>query len=105
MIKSQELRIGNRVLLNNKYLIIRSKDFNNNIFDNINPVKLTEEILLKCGFLPCSIRDNHYTIKGHHIWLLEDRFYCDKNGVQLKYLHQLQNLYFALTGNDLIIEL
>ena len=49
------------------------------------------------------ISENHYGILGHLIWKIEGRFYCDKNGMQLKYVHQLQNLYFALTGSELTV--
>jgi len=60
---------------------------------------------LKCGFEECNFTENHYNIKGMRIWKCNDMFLCDKTGVQLKYLHQLQNLYFALTGKELNIEL
>ncbi len=30
--------------------------------------------------------------------------YSDYNNVKIKYVHQLQNLYFALTGEELIIK-
>lgn len=69
----------------------------------IKPIPLTEEILLKCGYK--LVRENHYGVLGHLIWNIENRFYCDKNGVQIKYVHQLQNLYFALTNEELIINL
>lgn len=67
------------------------------------PIPLTEEILLKCGFVPCSIIDNHFNISGMRIWKCNDMFLCDKNGVHIKYLHQLQNLYFAIVGKELEI--
>ena len=69
------------------------------------PIELTEEILLKCVFIPCSIIDNHFNISGMCIWKCNDMFLCDKNGIHIKYLHQLQNLYFALTGEELEIKL
>lgn len=68
-----------------------------------SPIPLTEEILLKCGYATCSFRDNHFVIKGHTIWKCNDLFICDKNGIVLKYLHQLQNLYHALTGEELTV--
>lgn len=73
--------------------------------DMIEPIPLTEEILLKCGFVPCSIIDNHFNISGMCIWKCNDMFFCDKNGVHIKHLHQLQNLYFALIGEELKIQL
>lgn len=33
------------------------------------------------------------------------QFICDKTGVVLKYVHQLQNLYFAINNQELNVEL
>ena len=68
---------------------------------NYVPIRLDEEWLAKLGY--DLISENHYGVLGHLIWKIEDRFYCDKNGMQLKYVHQLQNLYFALTGSELTV--
>ena len=65
------------------------------------PINLTEEWLAKLGY--DLISENHYGVLGHLIWKIEGRFYCDKNGMQLKHVHQLQNLYFALTGSELTV--
>lgn len=117
--KATELRIGNYVyykcniekcfaLRNSGVDFYRGKTKNGittqgYIYDAIQPIPLTEEILLKCGYATCSFRDNHFVIKGHTIWKCNDLFICDKNGIVLKYLHQLQNLYHALTGEELTV--
>ena len=64
-------------------------------------IPLTEELLEKLGY--DLISENHYGVLGHLIWKIEGRFYCDKNGMQLKYVHQLQNLYFALMQRELTV--
>lgn len=69
------------------------------------PIELTEEVLLKCGFVPCSIIENNFNIKGMCIWKCNDMFLCDKNGVHIKHLHQLQNLYYALCNEELNVQL
>jgi hypothetical protein len=69
--------------------------------EEFEPIPITEEWLLKFGYLKCSLRENHYEIKGHCIWKCNEMFLCDKNGVLIKHVHQLQNLYFALTGKEL----
>lgn len=69
------------------------------------PIPLTEEILLKCGYFKLDNGQIHYVRKGHEIWLCDDMFSCNKNGVILKSLHQLQNLYFALTNEELTVNL
>jgi hypothetical protein len=83
-------------------------------FKDINPVPLTPEILEKAGFKEylkgIAFTNDHYVINlkegkffrwevegGYGAWfILSD--YC-------QYVHQLQNLYFALTGEELQINL
>lgn len=67
--------------------------------DLIKPIPITEEWLLKFGFE----KDNMYWIDDTNIGFT---FY--KNGKiewnqpkHIKYVHELQNLYFALTGKEL----
>ncbi len=76
----------------------------------VKPIPVTEEILLKCGFKVVhpeykdiyAIRNIEYLVgcgskSGLH-W----------NGYQLlktKYLHQLQNAYYAITGEELEVKL
>jgi len=87
-----------------------------------DPIMLTEEILLKCGFKKY-ISDGvvgmdtyeqeektiWYQLKGFTTVQLgenTDYFYSNNNlHVLLISLHQLQNLYFALTGIELIVNL
>lgn len=78
---------------------------------NYKPIELTEEWLLKFGFIPNKYKDE-YTIcpYGKNTYVL-DKEYTDKGEwdfcyeeaylVTIKYVHQLQNLYFALTGEEL----
>lgn len=77
---------------------------NNEYWDDIvqlQAISLTEDWLLKLGYKPYQ---GHYIISGHLVWVCNDLFMCNKNGIILKYVHQLQNLYFALTNNELIIK-
>lgn len=74
----------------------------------IEPIPLTEEILLKCGF---EIFPWGYVIKSSNdfgIRLNLKSFVYEVSGnsaVKVNYLHQLQNLYFSLTGEELKIKL
>ena len=119
--KAQELRVGNLVKLNDqaetitdivsdhgKYFVDTDKHIS--IFlDNqsLRPIPLTEEWLVKFGF-----------DKPAHSWIGSvfhlsewDEYplnWCvamNKNNavvvLKLRYVHQLQNLYFALTGKEL----
>lgn len=137
-IRPNELRIGNYVYYNGSHneLGIVSEVLKNGLHevspykiginhridiyykvDALKPIKLTEEILLKCGFVS----------GGAKKWLFltlckEDKKYIYLNplgsglaieensienslNIEIKYLHQLQNLYFALTNEELTINL
>ena len=63
------------------------------------PIPLTEEWLVKFGFeihIVEMVFGNFYLkINGDHF-----EYYCN-NRVELKYVHQLQNLYHALMGEEL----
>ena len=125
MIQPNELRIGNWVNIkvegkdgtfDGNYQIeeIR-KDvilFNNGIhaaYRMIYPIQLTEERLLKCGFDKAGI---YYCMGGNEdigiVLKLNDSMYCPiitSSGIPIKYLHQLQNLHFALVGKELEVKL
>ena len=112
MIHSNELRIGNYL----EYYIptddlgwqttqadwqdIRLCHEQNESFNLENrPIPLTEEWLLKFGFE--NEKENHFNIGWFSIWKCNDMFLCDKNGVILKTVHQLQNLYFSIYQTEL----
>jgi len=106
--KASELRIGNHVYNENKHIVEVNATrimFCQDNKCNYEPIPLTEELLLKCVDFKLEHLDTHFVTKGHTIWICNDMFLCEKNGFILKYLHQLQNLYFALTNNELNIEL
>jgi len=83
------------------------------------PIPLTEEILFKCGFKKTEILGSYnigsFTFHSQRpcndsakFTLVTEIYFCGRsvlvvNGV--KHLHQLQNLYFALTNQELNIEL
>lgn len=81
------------------------------------PIELTEEILLKCGFyLPKNSLVYRFDLNNEEnkttlqVWKECNCFSICRLGmsafsVELNYLHQLQNLYFALTGEELEINL
>ena len=76
------------------------------------PIKLTEDILLKCGFEK-NIDDYILQINGSEkffFYKYEDSeiiylSYCEDDLLKINYLHELQNLYFALTKQELPINL
>lgn len=119
--KIVELRIGNLINFVNeekKVLAITDKYVSSFTIDNINPIynliedckgiKLNKEWLLKFGF-EYDKYTNEYNI-GLFIIVqfrlgidLRERFEFFSNDFnpELKYVHQLQNLYFTLTNTEL----
>jgi len=130
MISAQELRIGNWVevtfngaesgfgkdyysqidaIQRNKVLV--SGDFHWHPIEPIKPIPLTPEILLAAGFDEWA--DGHWKIRTSLLrgaWVKEFNYYFSyrvlstyTGSLELKSLHQLQNLYFALTNEELQI--
>jgi len=70
------------------------------------PIPLTEEWLLKLCF---NHDDGIYSSKNELIvfYIERDELECEYLGyslpIKIKHVHQLQNLYFALTGEELTI--
>lgn len=117
MIKASELRIGNWIVFDGTQLkatsnIIHSLDEE---WFSAEPIPLTPEILEKCGF-DCGFSGYKKDGFAFTIWHNgkegqdKDSFIIQDNVTQcelttIKYLHQLQNLIFALTGTELEISL
>lgn len=131
MIPSNELRLGNYVISNpngGAGTIIKIHTISestvhgeslNGQLQNLridldrwcDPIPLSPDILEKAGF---AHQSNNEYVKDNFVFRIQQNdlilhgFEYDYNGVILKrpeYLHQLQNLYFALTGEELQINL
>ena len=112
--KANELRIGNLVKKGDEmfmadFLTIR-------MAINYEPIPLTEEWLIKFGFE----RNDNTKLSDSFYWIMVGRSELHinpDNGVLwihrnenifnnpclVKHVHQIQNLYFALTGEELIL--
>jgi len=70
----------------------------------IEPIPLTEEWLLKFGGI-LDREDDSYVFKHFAVSVNEKSeaimFFQDEEIAEFNYVHQLQNLYFALTGEEL----
>lgn len=118
----RDLRIGNYIGCDGDILIVEKIDSKNNIGfslfkkavgQHVNSgnkyyIELTEEILLKCGF------DEDDTLFHNQIALYKNsiggfnynaNYFEYDNLIEIKYLHQLQNLYWCLCGKELEINL
>lgn len=103
--KPTELRIGNLVQTNFKkekeITDIKLIDFKENFFRLYDPIQLTEEWLLKFGF---EKTENGYFVKdGIILYPIRDLYFRGNLFIKadIKYVHQIQNLYFALIGEEL----
>jgi hypothetical protein len=118
--KANELRIGNLVL--SKGVPVQIEEimwetvrhcFGEFPIDYVEPIPLTEKWLLKFGFYETT--KEHY-VSGLYTLNKPDGFYINKetmcycdidyegttnDRIKIQYVHQLQNLYFALTGEEL----
>ena len=116
--KNNELRIGNLVLFYNEVVpitgIVKSgfyigeHGFAINLLDWFQPIKLTEEWLVKLGFVKNDsgfYEQKRFTYHPEHGWnILSQWIKGWVNVAEIKYVHSLQNLYFALTGKELKIK-
>jgi hypothetical protein len=120
MIKANELRIGNWIEavapMGNYYMKMYSVNFESleNHPDSANPIPLTPEILEKCGFTLKKLGYNDCYRKPFKtatflLYAHSGRYYFTcfevNHETEIKCLHQLQNLYYALTGEELNIPL
>jgi hypothetical protein len=107
-----ELRIGNYIEwvgVKSDSRILNLKDFNivyeslNNNESYFKPILLTEEWLLKLGYIKKTpFFENNSIIEFYETY--DKILRCELYGMtvdNIKYVHQLQNLYFALTGEEL----
>lgn len=114
--KATELRIGNFIFLGKRVLKIEPNHISNLYYDKeteklVSPIPLTEEWLLKFGFYDwIDVLDGSFNWKKGYVNLSVYEIigfcfnYDDGNEyINIKYVHQLQNLYFALTGEELKI--
>jgi len=124
MIKSTDLRIGNWYVNQwGEYLQVDPDLFGaDNLESYPIPIPLNHEILEKCGFDVVHKTNNHYAINdpngikdSHKISVFPTvnnqwhiAFSDTLNGyndytptTKIQYLHQLQNLYYSLTNEEL----
>lgn len=112
--KTSELRIGNYILYNGVKITVsgifgntiryddsKYHDSNSMGYEPYQPIPLTKEWLLKFGFN-----------KRYKAFAKGDFTFIENSGMAYKlsivdnmpkYVHQLQNLYFAMTGEELTL--
>lgn len=119
----KELRIGNYVLDNGEISEVIQIESNGNVMttckskfpishiQDLEPVKLTENLLLRCGLSKVgSCFASELLGVGTLRFILneiENRFFIEYGGKQIRVasLHELQNIYVFITKRDLKIEI
>jgi len=117
--EANELRIGNLVEYLGEFKEVLGMDeetvfLKNTVsvnyleLDEISPISLTEEWLLKFGFKKYKDNYGSYYIKQSRTVKIRkngiDRYRYEHSRLDIKYVHQLQNLYFAITETELIFK-
>lgn len=114
--KENELRIGNLVYIGKEVNELELVDFadlyENDTFKHFEPIPLTEEWLVNFGFEYLYFNSEeliHKEFKNLYAYkhVMKDGFGIVLRGFHtlpfVKHVHQLQNLYFALTGEELTL--
>ena len=108
MINAIEISYNNLVYLHGE--VYKIQDFQD--CEVVNPIPLTEEWLLKMGFEEAKGHggykafsiDSFVVLKTNGVNIVfQASNYC-ANQVEVSTVHQLQNLYHALTGEELTIK-
>lgn len=138
MIDPRELRIGNhlRRKSNGNYCIVTARmivEIEDGLAGDYEPVLLTEDILLSCGFEsvegdgekynPDDEYKNSFEYRldvgifyrdlickpalGWYVFIQDSDMIGEKSlkSKNIYFLHELQNLYFAITGKELEVKL
>lgn len=117
MLEANELRIGNWVEpaepeYKGKYFRVQSGDIKHiqegSKTYKYQPIPLTLELLEKVGFMKDSSDGKFYGHDFPPIYFIYDNQWSVTGmpfSHTMEHLHQLQNLYFALTGTELTINL
>ena len=109
-INMKALRLGNWLVLDNSTLVKVSEI--PYPITNCEYVEITESWLVNFGFMSVSSKDKlwfRWKIDSPQGWLYLDEFFQPiSNGIHVAhchifYVHELQNLLFALTGHELRI--
>ena len=112
MIQPQEIRIGNYIDYNGEIMKLDGSllccYIQNELEFPINPIPLTEEILLKFRYK--KIRDNEFLFDNHFIIFIKgskiDFYLFNSEGndffvCEIQFAHELQNLHYSIRKEEL----
>lgn len=119
MLKTNELRIGNRIIYAGKEIIVEGivgntihhskSQFDQNIaptYEPFRPIQLNEEWFLKAGFsfnselnlekYPFEIQKSNVNANTYLLYIK------GSYGIKIKYVHDFQNAMFVFRGEELV---
>jgi hypothetical protein len=116
--EAKELRVGNYVDTEDGVFMVAEIHKNdiimmNDLFwarDFVKPIPLTEEWLLKFGLNSSdyiTLEKNECILLDIHqdtVWIGDKEAFEYAAGIHIQHVHQLQNLYYALTNEELTIK-
>lgn len=111
--KAEELRLGNYVWndVQNCPVQVNLKILMEQYYREIEgnglwePIKITEDWLIKFGF--CRFPGRRYIFDISGFWgckFIDDGLYFPDLEHIINYVHELQNLHYALTGTELLLK-
>jgi hypothetical protein len=111
MIQANELRLDNYIYKLGNVIQVENETFRNvsSMLFPYEPIPITVEWLLRFGAAPFFMNglQTHFRIGLHMIRFDGDDFYLELGkgmNIELTHIHQLQNLYFALTQTELTLK-
>lgn len=124
--EAKELRIGNWVNIyddytsqvtglteNGKVWCVKRPTDEKCAWNQVNPIPLTEEWLRRLGLNvrqreadECTWLEFDFPVVEELVQSSDGTYFfdCDSDTLRIMYVHQLQNLYFSLTGEELTIK-
>jgi hypothetical protein len=122
MIDAKELRLGNYIKYSNSAFgkgegtvyaiqddLIVTNDGTAVYLNELEPIPLTKErvVMLGLTFSGYTSQDKAIYKINDEVWIVKNivtkKFYLNEYELELKYVHQFQNLYFSLTNKELTI--
>jgi hypothetical protein len=107
-LEEERKKIGDVTKIDQKHVLVSGKWLG---IERLIPINITEEILLHAGFTQFDWLRESSVFECHYFKCALDNngvnLFCDnlKNLKPVKHLHELQNLYFDLTGEELEVNM
>ena len=120
MVAAEELRVGNYVKIDGKIVIVsdiskdylegwdhhigfspKIDDFEHCLLDHVEPIELNPGEFEKLGF---KLEGTNFFKDDFGVyWVKEEKFeYYQQPHTELKHVHQLQNLYYAIKQEEIV---